>query len=123
MAIDAGVGVEMLDHHRHAGRGDDVQIDHFDAAGGQRRDGGIAHPVAAGPGVAAEDDAEMLAVGGLAVSFSHAANAAAIRPTTAGVSVPPMVPRMPETPIINASMLSPSERSRTPGAGVYPRYR
>ena len=41
---------------------------------------------------------------GFALSASQAANAAAIRLTTGGVSVPPTVPRIPETPIINASM-------------------
>ena len=37
-------------------------------------------------------------------SFNHTANAAAMRPTTAGVSVPPTVPLIPDTPIIKASI-------------------
>ena len=41
---------------------------------------------------------------GCCVSYSHAANAAAMCDMTSGVSVPPTVPRMPETPIISASM-------------------
>jgi hypothetical protein len=36
--------------------------------------------------------------------LSHTANADAIRMTTAGDNVPPIVPRIPDTPIINASM-------------------
>jgi hypothetical protein len=35
---------------------------------------------------------------------NHKANAAAICPTTGGVNVPPTVPRIPDTPIINASI-------------------
>lgn len=41
---------------------------------------------------------------GAALFFSQAAKAEAICEITAGVSVPPMVPRIPETPIISASM-------------------
>src|SRR5581483_2410259 len=37
------------------------------------------------------------------VSFSHTASADAICEMTCGERVPPMVPRMPDTPIINAS--------------------
>lgn len=36
---------------------------------------------------------------------NHCANADAICPTTGGVNVPPTVPRIPDTPIINASMV------------------
>src|SRR5688572_7533042 len=62
-----------------------------------------------------------LPLAGSCDSFSHAANAAAMRATTGGVSVPPTVPRMPETPIINASMRpGPSARlCATPVARLY----
>ena len=56
---------------------------------------------------------------GRSFAFSHAANAAAIRLTTTGVNVPPIVPRMPETPIISASMrqiLSQNHKTATPQA-------
>jgi len=42
---------------------------------------------------------------GCEVDFNHAANAADMRPTTGGVSVPPIVPRIPDTPIIRASIV------------------
>ena len=53
---DAGVGVEMADHHGHAGGGDDVQVDDFEAAGDECGDGGVADPGSARAAVAAEDD-------------------------------------------------------------------
>src|SRR4051812_11980722 len=45
---------------------------------------------------------------GVVVRLRWTASAEAIRMTVAGVSVPPIVPRIPETPIINASMHSPN---------------
>jgi len=53
---DAGVGVEMSNHHGDAGGGNDVEIDDFQAAGEEGGDGGVADPGSAGTSVAAKDD-------------------------------------------------------------------
>ena len=42
----------------------------------------------------------------LCVSSSQAAKAAAICVTTVGVRLPPMVPRVPETPIMSGSIFA-----------------
>ena len=98
------VGSEVFHHHRHAGRGDDVEIDHLDAAGDERRDGRIAHPGPAGPRIAAENNAEMVAAWASASLSAKPQMPPPVAITTGGVSVPPTVPRKPDTPIINASM-------------------
>ncbi len=60
-----------------------------------------------------------LPLAGCCVRFNHVAKAADMRETTAGVSVPPMVPRIPEIPIINTSISS-AFRYGQSGSGVSP---
>ena len=97
VAIIPASAREVLDHHRHARRGDDVEVDHLDPAGDSADAAASRTQKPLGPRVAAEDDAEVRAVGGCDwVLLSHAANAVLqghLLITTGGVSVPPIVPR------------------------------
>src|SRR6185295_7563907 len=59
---------------------------------------------------------------GLRLLRSHDENAMAMLPTTAGVRLPPIVPRIPEIPIIKASMRFPTVGGQCPpyrSAGIY----
>ena len=63
---DAGVGVEVPNHHGDAGGGDDVEVDDIQSAGEEGGDGGVADPGSAGSAVAAEDELNVCGVGRLA---------------------------------------------------------
>ena len=84
-----GVGAEVFDHEGDGGGGDDVEVDDFDAGGGEGGGGGGGDPGAGGSGVAAEDDAEVLAVDGLVVLLQPGGEGGQQRAIGRRMAVPP----------------------------------